>query len=71
MHSHAQPFKDYDVALHSIMISGIPENIPAAEASLKFITAFDKMFPPVGSKVLNGKVVGKQNKLYKLCLKLK
>lgn len=67
-HSHTQPFKDHDVAIHSILITEIPQKLPSSEATLKLISAFDKMFPPCGSKVLNAKVVGKQNKLYKLCL---
>jgi Cytosolic domain of 10TM putative phosphate transporter len=53
------------------MITGLPKNIPYDEINLKFKEAFDKMFAPAGTTVVNAKVIGKFDTVYKLCQKLK
>jgi hypothetical protein len=58
---------DYDIALHSLMIEGLPKNIPYTVINEKFKYAFTKMFPSDKCKVVNAKVIGKFDSVYKLC----
>ncbi len=66
-HSHQEKFLDYDIALHSLMIEGIPKNIPYLVINEKFKNAFSKMFPADNPKVVNAKVIGKFDSVFKLC----
>lgn len=62
-HSHREPFKDHDIALHSILVQNLPVTIPAKKMSVILKNVFNKVFPD--SRVVSAKALLKLDELYK------
>lgn len=56
-HSHKERFLDYDIALHSLMITNLPTEQNMASMSRKIRLVFERIFPD--GKVVSARAVGK------------
>ena len=61
-HSHTTKFQDYDISIHSIMVTNIDRSIPLKEATATVESIFKQLFP--GDKVISTKMVARMDKLY-------
>ena len=43
-HKHSEPFYENDISLHTILVRGIPKNIPVAEAEKLMNEVFKSIF---------------------------
>lgn len=44
-HSHDEKFLDHDLALHSLMVTGLPSEVNVNAMSSKLRLVFEKIFP--------------------------
>ena len=68
-HSHKEKFMDYDIALHSLMITNLPTEVNMPSMSKKIRLVFERIFPD--SKVISAKAIGKLDELYNMAMKLR
>lgn len=67
-HSHHKKFREIDVAKHSIIITGLPENVSANDMTLKVKTMFEKMYG--SDHVISARVQIRCDELYQNVKKL-
>lgn len=68
-HSHKTKFMDSDIAMHSIMVTGIDQSIPLEVATQTVRTVFERLFN--GGKIISVKVIGQMDKLFHLAKHLR
>lgn len=65
-HSHKERFLDYDIALHSLIITNLPTEINLNSMSKRIRLVFEKIFPD--SKVISAKAIAKLDELYNMAV---
>lgn len=68
-HSHKVKFLDHDIALHSVVVTGLNKDIPYKKMNDRVKLVFEKIFPD--SKVINSKVIPKYDEVYSMAIKLR
>ena len=68
-HAHDGAFLDHDVALHSLMVTNLPTQVPLPEMSRRLRLVFERLFPD--ARLVAAKAVAKLDGLFALASRLR